>query len=80
MVVVVVVVVVVVRTRCSRDVFVDINARMQLIGVAEPLGVRPPGVPATPSPRQPTTVRRRGLKNEHSRPAGRSAKNGAKCA
>ena len=37
-----------------------------------------PGVPATPSPRRRRTRRHRGLKNGHSRPAGRSAKNVAK--
>ena len=38
-----------------------------------------PGVPATLSPRQRRTLRHRGLKNGHSRPCGRSAKNAAKC-
>ena len=38
-----------------------------------------PGVPATPSPRQRRTLRHRGLKNGHSRPRGRSAKNASKC-
>ena len=38
-----------------------------------------PGVSATPSPRQRRTLRHRGLKNGHSRPCGRSAKNAAKC-
>ena len=42
-------------------------------------GSQTPGVPATPSPRQRRTLRRRGLKNGHSRPAGRSAKKAAKC-
>ena len=42
-------------------------------------GSQTPGVPATPSPRQRRTLRHRGLKNGHSRPAGRSAKNAAKC-
>ena len=41
-------VVVVVRTRCGRDVFIHITARMHLIGVAEHLGVR---LPASPPPR-----------------------------
>ena len=38
-----------------------------------------PGVPATPSPQQRRTLRHRGLKNEHSRPCGRSPKKAAKC-
>ena len=42
-------------------------------------GSQTPGVPATPSPRQRRTLRHRGLKNGHSRPCGRSAKNAAKC-
>ena len=41
----VVVVVVVVRTRCNRDVFIHITARMHLIGVTEHLGVRLPASP-----------------------------------
>ena len=40
--------VVVVRTRCNRDVFIHITARMHLIGVTEHLGVR---LPASPPPR-----------------------------
>ena len=39
-----------------------------------------PGVPATPSPRQPTNVGHRGLKNSLSRPALWRAKISAKCA
>ena len=46
----VVVVVVVVRTECSRSVFVDTTARMHRIRVAEHLGVKTPGVPATHDP------------------------------
>ena len=42
-------------------------------------GSQTPGVPATPSPRRRRTLRHRGLKNGHSRPAGRSAKNAAEC-
>ena len=42
-------------------------------------GSQTPGVPATPSPRRRRTLRHRGLKNGHSRPAGRSAKKATKC-
>ena len=61
------------------NVSVDKRQRMQLIGVTEHLGIRLPASPPPPSPRQPTVVGHRGLKNGHSRPAGRSAKNAAKC-
>ena len=52
--------------------------RMHLIGWQN-TWEQAPGVPATPSPRQRRTLRHRGLKNGHSRPCGRSAKNAAKC-
>ena len=79
LVVVVVMVVVVVWSMCMTKISVDERQRMHLIGVAEQPGSQTPGVPATPSPRRQRTLRHRGLKNGHSRPCGRSAKNAAKC-
>ena len=43
-------VVVVVRTLCICDVSVHATQQMHQIWVAEHLGVKTPGVPATPSP------------------------------
>ena len=56
----------------SRRMFFDSTADMHRIGEAEHLGVR---LPASPPPRRRRNLRHRGLKNGHSRPAGRSAKN-----
>ena len=72
-------VVVVVLTCDLTHVFLHMNQWMHRIGAAEHLGDRLPASPPPPSPRQPTVVGHRGLKNGHSRPAGRSAKHAAKC-
>ena len=61
MVVMVVVVAVVVQTRCSRDVFIHITARMHRIEVTEHLGVGLLASPQPTSPRRPTGAGYRGL-------------------